>query len=150
MGKWNGVGGKLNPGETAYECIVRETLEETGLKLPQYRCRGILMWDVREYGSLNSGDIDSGGLYLFTAEVSKQQVEEFSTPQLFDEGILHWHSVKWITDAGNLGIVDNVKIVFQNNTIFNSSVNDLFTVKYQDNNLISFVHLPGKNNVYLD
>ncbi len=32
-GKWIGVGGKIERGETPQECAAREILEETGLKL---------------------------------------------------------------------------------------------------------------------
>jgi 8-oxo-dGTP pyrophosphatase MutT (NUDIX family) len=32
-GKWNGVGGKLNDGEGAYDAMVRETLEEIGVRV---------------------------------------------------------------------------------------------------------------------
>ena len=32
-GKWIGVGGKLKPGESPYECAVRETYEETGYQI---------------------------------------------------------------------------------------------------------------------
>lgn len=32
-GKWNAPGGKIQPGESAEECAVREVLEETGLSV---------------------------------------------------------------------------------------------------------------------
>ena len=31
--KWNGLGGKLMPGETPEECVVREVKEESGLSI---------------------------------------------------------------------------------------------------------------------
>ena len=37
-GKWIGVGGKFEPGETADECVVREVFEETGLTLTVTGC----------------------------------------------------------------------------------------------------------------
>lgn len=40
--KWIGVGGKFLEGETPEECLLRETLEETGLTLTEYRYRGIV------------------------------------------------------------------------------------------------------------
>ena len=41
-GKWIGVGGKLEQGETPHECVCREVLEETGLSLTNYRFRGMI------------------------------------------------------------------------------------------------------------
>ena len=32
-GKWIGIGGKLEKGESPYECIIREFYEETGLTI---------------------------------------------------------------------------------------------------------------------
>ena len=41
-GKWIGVGGKLERGETPEACMRREVLEETGLRIDEYRYCGIV------------------------------------------------------------------------------------------------------------
>lgn len=41
-GKWIGVGGKCEEGESPEDCVLRETLEETGLTLMDYRYRGLV------------------------------------------------------------------------------------------------------------
>lgn len=41
-GKWNGLGGKLEPGESPDECVRREVEEEAGLRLLDARLRGVL------------------------------------------------------------------------------------------------------------
>ena len=41
-GKWNGLGGKVNPGETPEECVIREVEEESGLKIINPILKGFL------------------------------------------------------------------------------------------------------------
>jgi 8-oxo-dGTP diphosphatase len=41
-GKWNGLGGKVESGESPEECVIREVREESGLILEAPRLRGIL------------------------------------------------------------------------------------------------------------
>ena len=41
QGKWIGVGGKFEDGESPEECLLREVREETGLMRTQYRFRGV-------------------------------------------------------------------------------------------------------------
>ena len=41
-GKWVGIGGKFEPGESSEECLLREVKEETGLTLTEYRKRGVV------------------------------------------------------------------------------------------------------------
>lgn len=50
-GKWNGLGGKLEHGETPEECAVREVYEESGLRWIEPRLRGII-----SFPQFNNGD----------------------------------------------------------------------------------------------
>jgi 8-oxo-dGTP diphosphatase len=43
-GKWNGLGGKLNPGESPEQCVIREVHEESGLQIIEPRYHGLLIF----------------------------------------------------------------------------------------------------------
>jgi len=43
-GKWNGLGGKFEPGESPEECVTREVLEESGLHVRNPQLHGLLMF----------------------------------------------------------------------------------------------------------
>ena len=45
-GKWNGLGGKLEPGETPEECARREIYEESGLRIKKLVLKGILTFPL--------------------------------------------------------------------------------------------------------
>lgn len=45
LGKWNGVGGKVERGESVEEGMRREIKEETGLDAVEMRLRGTLVWN---------------------------------------------------------------------------------------------------------
>lgn len=75
-GKWIGVGGHVEAGESPEECVVREVKEETGYTLENYRYRAILTFCYNEEPALY--------LFLFTAD-------RFSGEQIAcDEGDLQW------------------------------------------------------------
>ena len=42
MGKWNGLGGKLDPGETPEGCAIREIYEESGLTVRRPLLKGFI------------------------------------------------------------------------------------------------------------
>ena len=50
-GKWIGVGGKFEQGESPEECMQREMLEETGLTAVSWRYRGIVTFVSDEWGT---------------------------------------------------------------------------------------------------
>lgn len=76
-GKWVGVGGKFEPGETPEECLVREVYEETGLKLTKYHFHGVI--------SFISDKWDDEEMYLYTGLDFEGHIRERC-----DEGTLKW------------------------------------------------------------
>ncbi|RJX39888.1 8-oxo-dGTP diphosphatase [Paenibacillus pinisoli] len=93
-GLWNGVGGKFEPGESPLACVLRETFEETGIKLADAHYRGVVSWE--------SDGISRGGMYVFVAELPEDYV--YPTPLKISEGILDWKAIDWILSERNLGI----------------------------------------------
>lgn len=78
-GKINGPGGKIEPGETAMECAVRETIEEIGV-------RGI---NPEEFGELSFHFTDGLKLHcrVFVAR------EHEGSPIETDEAVPHWFPI---------------------------------------------------------
>jgi 8-oxo-dGTP diphosphatase len=44
LGKYNGLGGKLEPGEDVVACLMREVKEESGLDCEEVILRGTISW----------------------------------------------------------------------------------------------------------
>lgn len=44
LGKYNGLGGKMEPDEDTYQCMVREIYEEAGIACVETILRGIINW----------------------------------------------------------------------------------------------------------
>ena len=63
--KWVGVGGKFERFGSPEDCLLREVLEETGLTLTRWRCRGLLtfVWgNMTEFIHLYTADRFTGTL----------------------------------------------------------------------------------------
>lgn len=82
--KWIGVGGKFEGEETPDECLLREAMEETGLTLTSWRCRGVVTF-------LTECPEDAQFMYLFTADGFEGQLKEC------DEGDLQWVSREFVS-----------------------------------------------------
>ncbi len=74
--KWVGVGGKFEPGESPEDCLLRETREETGLTLTEWRYRGLVTFVSDNWGTEY--------MHLFTATGFTGSLRDC------DEGELCW------------------------------------------------------------
>jgi 8-oxo-dGTP diphosphatase len=75
-GKWNGLGGKLEPGESPEQCVIREVREEAGLEIVCPRYHGLLIF--ADFAG------DDWFVWVFTAEEFSGDLIESS------EGHLKW------------------------------------------------------------
>ena len=99
-GKWIGVGGHFEFGESPEECLIREVREETGLTLKNYKKRGIITFC---YGSFVEY------MHLYTSDSFEGDIIDC------DEGELKWIDIDnvlalniWEGDKIFLGyLIDN-------------------------------------------
>lgn len=75
-GKWNGLGGKFEAGETPEECVRREVQEEAGLLIQNPRLHGLLMFP----------NFKGNDWYVFVFTASEFSGELIDSP----EGKLEW------------------------------------------------------------
>ena len=94
--KWIGVGGGFEHGESPEECALRETREETGLTLTNFRFRGIVTFDCEGQETLY--------MHLFTASGWTGELTDC------DEGELEWVPKEKVYD---LPIWEGDKIFFR-------------------------------------
>ena len=94
--KWLGIGGKMEDGESPYDCILREVFEETSLKIICPKYRGLVTF-VTEDGYTEH-------MHLFTCDKFAGEVGECS------EGELEWVDIDKIN---SLPIWEGDKIFFE-------------------------------------
>ncbi len=78
-GKWNGLGGKLESGESPEECVIREVREESGLEVRNPQLKGVLTFPAFSKG-------EDWYVFVFTAKDFSGTMIESS------EGHLEWIS----------------------------------------------------------
>lgn len=98
MGCWNGIGGKLEPGESPRSSMIREIAEETGISEYRLHFKGFVTWEVE-------GTV-TGGMYTYLAEVP--DTLSIATPVKTREGILDWKEIDWILHKDNIGVAANI------------------------------------------
>lgn len=92
QGLWNGIGGRIEAGESPKQCVIREIYEESGFTVQDVHFEGLLTWEGFE--------IPAGGLYMFSAQAPDGE------PKGNDEGELAWKSREWVFSAAE--VVSNI------------------------------------------
>ena len=77
QGKWNGLGGKLNPGESPEDCVIREVREESGLTISEPILKGFLTFPRF------ANDEDWYAFVFVARRIEGQMIDS-------DEGVLEW------------------------------------------------------------
>ena len=115
-GKWIGVGGKFELGESAEECMRREIYEETGLIAHHLKLHGFVSFPGLYHG-------EDEGMFVYTCDDFSGELHDC------DEGVLQWvdvnvipslpmwegdyHFFEWIKDNA----FHSAKIVYENDHV---------------------------------
>lgn len=87
LGKYNGLGGKMENDEDVVECMRREIREEANLECTDMQLRGTISWP----GFGPNGEDWLGFVFLVTAY-------EGTAPESNEEGTLEWMPLETIMD----------------------------------------------------
>lgn len=104
---WNGLGGKIEPGEDPKRSVIRELQEEAGLDLlnADLSYAGIVSWSYPTGSPVV-------GMYAFIADYADDSID----PQMLqdrqtEEGMLAWKPQEWVYDMRNSSVVCNIPYV---------------------------------------
>lgn len=84
-GKWNGLGGKFEAGESPEACLLREVVEESGLTLKVWDYEGVITFP-------NFDGKDDWYTFIYTANSFEGELRES------EEGSLSWIPLKEMTE----------------------------------------------------
>jgi 8-oxo-dGTP diphosphatase len=121
FGKWNGLGGKFEPGESPEECAVREIKEESGLDVNRLEMKGIITFP--DFDAKNDWLV-----FLFTANTSSGKLidsPEGDLAWIDNDSILNlplWEGdrlfIPWLKNPGFF----SAKFVYKQGKLLNHSV----------------------------
>ncbi|HEX7734867.1 MAG TPA: NUDIX domain-containing protein [Ktedonobacteraceae bacterium] len=102
--RWNGLGGRIEDGETPLESVQREIKEEAGIDLAgtgELSFTGLVTWDVGKDPTR-----PSSGMYTYLARLEP----DFPTwpDRPMNEGLLSWKPLDWVCDPSNPAVVSNI------------------------------------------
>ncbi len=119
--KWNGLGGKVESGESPEECLIREIKEESGLTLTSYRLAGLLTFPL--FDGINDWQVFLYQASEFTGDLidsPEGKLEWVATDKLLDLNL--WEGdkyfIKWMLEKSFF----SAKFTYQNKKLIDYSV----------------------------
>jgi 8-oxo-dGTP diphosphatase len=131
QGLWNGVGGRLESGESPRASVIREVREETGYHRDDVIFCGILTWDGFE--------TPPGGLYIYTAAAPSGE------PGLCPEGQLAWKPRDWVFSSPE--VVSNIHIFGP--LALNGCTPQRYHFSYQSGRIVHYQMLPLSGDEFM-
>lgn len=121
LGKWNGLGGKFEPGETPEECVIREVYEESGLLIKNPELKGFLTFPAFD-------DEEDWYVFVFTArefsgklkESEEGEIEWIEWDQVFSLPL--WEGDKYFLEWLNQERIFSAKFIYKNSKYITHSV----------------------------
>ena len=120
-GKWNGLGGKLEAGESPEECAIREVKEESGYDILSPQLKGIMTFPKFD-------GVDDWYVYIFTADnISGDQIvsPEGNLVWIDDDKVMDlpmWEGDYIFLDWVEKGRFFSAKFVYENKALKDHSV----------------------------
>ena len=126
VGKYLGVGGHIEQGESSYECVIREIYEETGIEAPDIKDLGL-----KGVATFINDSCDNEVMYIYKGEYTGASDP---CPGNCDEGTLCWVPVTGIWD---IPVWEGDKEIFK--LLFGRENSSIFEIKlnYSGDDLIS-------------
>ena len=120
-GKWIGVGGGFEEGESPEACMLRQVYEETGLQLSAWRCRGVVTFVSDEWGTEY--------MHLCTANAFDGELREC------EEGVLAWKKKDEVLSSLPIWEGDHIflRLLAEDRPFF------LLTLRYRGDRLVEAV-----------
>jgi len=120
-GKWNGLGGKVENGESPEECAIREVKEESGFDIVNPQLKGIMTFPKFD-------GVDDWYVYIFTAtQISGDQIEspEGNLSWIDDEKVVDlpmWEGDYIFLDWVDKGRFFSAKFIYRNKALVDHTV----------------------------